>query len=295
MIAITKVPPPHIRGKRTSAEIMGNVCIALIPPAAAAVYYFGWAAFWRLLVSAAASLTAARLTAKTAAPDLAALVTGLILCLSCPAGIPLWLLAGGCFFAVCVIRDGFGGIGCNLFNPAMAARGLMIAVFPAYLGGYGLPDALSSPTPLAGGDTSPAGLLLLFTGRVGGSMGETSALMILLGAGWLLFRRIIRPAIPLLALAGFGAVILLSGESVPFHLLSGSILFGAVYIFTDYTSKPVTAAGEALFAAMTGAAAALLRLYGRYPEGVCFAVLLMNVLSPWLEHLTIRKAKEIRV
>lgn len=289
MMTIPRVPPPHIRRDRTAAQIMGDVCIALVPPSMAAVWYFGWAALWRLLIAAAASLAAARVRARSSSVDITALVTGLLLCLSCPSQIPLWLLVSGCFFAVCVVREGFGGIGQNLFNPAMAARGLMLAVFPAYLTGYGLPDGVSAATPLAvGGD-----LLTLFTGRAGGSMGETSAMMILLGLAWLLIRRVVRWYVPLLSLAGFSAVILLTGEPLLPQLLSGSILFGAVYIFTDYTGRPATAAGECLFAVGVGALTAALRVYGNYPEGVCFAVLLMNVVSPVLEQLTIHRSREV--
>ncbi len=283
MITTPRVPPPHIRQKRTSAQIMGDVCIALVPPMAAAVWYFGWAAWWRLLIAAAAALAASRISAKVPTADITAMVTGLLLGLSCPAQIPLWLLVGGCFFAVCVARDGYGGIGKNLFNPAMAARGTMLAIFPAYMTGYGLPDGVSAATPLAVGADNWS----LLTGRVGGSMGETSTMMIVLGLSWLLIRRVVRWYIPLLSLAGFSAVMLLAGKPLIPQLLSGSILFGAAYIFTDYTTRPATAAGQCLFAAGAGALTAILRVYGIYPEGVCYAVLLMNVLAPLTEQITL--------
>lgn len=270
---------------------MTDVCIALLPTMIAAVWFFGVAALLRLTVAAAASLAAGRLTGRRDGVDSAALVTGLILCLSCPSRVPLWLLVGGCFFAVCIARDALGGLGRNLFNPAMAARAMMLVVFPSSLTGYELPHALSSATPLLSG----ANWWELAVGRVGGSMGETSALMIGVGFLWLLIRRVIRwPLVPL-SLAGFAAVMLLVGEAVVPSLLSGSILFGAVFVFTDYTGQPATTAGRLLFAVFAGALTALLRLYGRYPEGVCFAVLMMNVLSPWLEAITTRKAKEVKV
>lgn len=285
MVGILRVAAPHIRRERTTADVMGDVCIALVPPAIAAVWYFGMAAFWRLLLAAASSLAAARLCSRQERPDIAALVTGLILCLSCPSQIPLWLLVGGCFFAVCVARGGFGGLGQNLFNPAMAARALMLVIFPTFLTGYGLPDALSAATPL----TTGADTWSLITGQVGGSMGETSVLMIGLGLLWLLIRRVVKPYAPLCSLLGFSAVILLSGQDLLTHLLSGSILFGITYIFTDYTGRPATVIGELVFSAGVGALAAALRVYGTYPEGVCFAVLLMNLRTPLLEYFTVRR------
>ncbi len=280
-----RVMPPHIRKKRTSADVMGDVCIALVPTVVAAVWFFKTNALLRLAVAAVSSLTAGKLTGQRNGADLAALVSGLILCLSCPSQIPLWLLTGGCFFAVCVMRDGFGGIGQNPFNPAMAARALMLVVFPSGMIGFGLPHALSSATPLM----SPTPLADLIVGNVGGSMGETSALMIALGLLWLLIRRVTRWTIPVSAFVGFAAVTLLTGQPLIRACLSGSFLFGAVFIVTDYTSKPVTKTGEMIFALTAGALTAWIRAFGPYPEGVCFAVLAANLLAPFFEHLTYKK------
>ena len=274
MIRTDRVPPPYLRRSRTTNEIMGDVCIALCPGIVSAVWMFGWAAAERILIATMASLTAARLSTRTA-PDWAAVVTGLILCLSCPVGIPLWLLIGGCFFAVCVIRDGFGGVGNNLFNPAMAARGLLLLGFPMWMNGY-FADGIASATPLIDRSTP---FWSLVTGQIGGSMGETSVLMIAIGFVWLCIRRVIAVRIPLLSLLGFSAVIGIAGEPIVYHLLSGGLLFGAVFVFTDYTTKPITRIGESVFAIGVGVLTALLRLFGVYPEGVCFAVLCMNLIS----------------
>ncbi len=274
MIRIDRIPPPHLCRQRTVNTVMGDVCIALLPCAVAAIWFFGWAAAERLVFASISSLTAARLTARTA-PDLAAMVTGLILCLSCPVGIPLWLLIGGCFFAICVIRDGFGGIGNNLFNPAMGARGLLLLGFPMWMNGYTI-DGIATATPLADGRAS---LWSLCIGRVSGSMGETSVLMIVIGFVWLCARRVISVRVPLLSLLGFTTVIGLSGESILYHVLSGGLLFAAVFVFTDYTTKPITRGGETMFAVSVGALTALMRVFGMYPEGVCFAVLCMNLIS----------------
>lgn len=280
-----RVSPPHIRRDRTTSDIMTDVCIALLPCAVAAVWFFGIAALLRLAVAVASSLAAGRLTGRRDDVDAAAVVTGLIVCLSCPAQVPLWLLTGGCFFAVCIMRDGFGGIGQNMFNPAMAARSVMLTVFPAQMIGYGLPDNVSAATPLITGSS----IWSLLVGRVAGSMGETSVLMIGVGLAWLLVRRVVRFRVPFLATAAFCIVMLATKQDVLAQLLSGSFLFGAVFIFTDFTGKPTTAVGEVCFAVLVGALTALLRLYGRYPEGVCFAVLAVNLLTPFIERITIPK------
>lgn len=282
-----RVTPPHIRKGRNSADIMGEVCVALVPTMIASVWFFGTNALLRLLVAAAASLVAGRLTNRHTNIDLAALVSGLILCLSCPSQIPLWLLTGGCFLAVCVMRDGFGGIGKNLFNPAMAARALMLVIFPSSLTGFGLPHATSSATPLV----SAAPLSNLIVGNIGGSMGETSALMIAVGLAWLLIRRATRWYLPVFTVLGFCAVAWLTGQPLLTSCLSGGLLFGAVFIVTDYTSKPITKTGELLFAFAVGALTAWIRAFGPYPEGVCFAVLAANLLSPLGEYLTYRKGR----
>ena len=286
---MTASAAPFIRVERSTASIMTTVCISLVPPSVAAVYLFGWEAALRIVVGITGAYFADRLSGFRRPFDGSAIVTGLILVLSCPVGTPLWLLAFGAVFSIFVMRDAFGGIGNNLFNPAMAARAVMLTVFPNELIGYALPDALSSATPLASVSTPPTWntLLPLIVGTVNGSMGETSALMIGLGCVWLLVRRVIRWQVPFFSLLGFSVFSFLTTGYVVMPLLSGSILFGAVYIFTDYTSKPATLLGEGIFAFGVGATIALLRDSGRYPEGVCFAILFWNVLTPLIERVTV--------
>lgn len=285
---MSSLDAPHIRSGSTTASIMTAVCISLVPPSVAAVYVFGFQAAIRLFVGTLAACAAERLYNVRRPFDGSAAVTGLILTLSCPVGTPLWLLVLGCVFAVFVMRDAFGGIGNNLFNPAMAARAVMLLVFPTALTGYTAPDTISAATPLSSAYTAPAldTVLPRVIGTTGGSMGETSALMIALGAVWLLVRRVIRLQVPLLALFGFSVISFVTTGHIVMPLLSGSILFGAVYIFTDYTGKPTPPLGEGFFAFGVGATTALFRTYGRYPEGVCFAILLWNLLTPLIERLT---------
>lgn len=283
--------PPYLRRPVSTAPLMWDVCVALIPSCLAAVYFFGMPAVWILVTAVAVSLACGwlyTLRQKHAPFDISPVVTGLILALSCPSGTPLWLIAVGCVFAIVVAKEAFGGIGCNLFNPAMLSRAVLLVTFPAFVSGYALPDATSSATPLAdiAAPLTLPRLFSLISGRVGGSLGETSALMLLLGFLYLCIRRVIRPTVPLLSLAAFSVTVALCGQPILPHLLSGSILFGAVYIFTDYTTKPATPWGEILFAVCAGTFTALFRLYGRYPEGVCFAVLCANLLAPLIETIT---------
>lgn len=279
--------PPYLHASRCTKALLLDVCIALTPPSLAAVWFFGWRAVWMLLTALSSAFVADRLSARLHGfhTDFnnSALVTGTILALSCPPGIPLWLLALACVVAIAVFRDCFGGMGANLFNPAMAARALLITIFPAQLSQYASPDAVSTATPLTGQTLSP---YLLFFGKTSGAIGETSGLLILLGGTYLIARKVISPRIPLLSLAAFSAIIVMHGDPLLPQLLSGGLLFGSVYVFTDYTGSPVTPLGEALFAVGAGALTAAFRLWGRYPEGVCFAVLTLNLITPSLDHLT---------
>ena len=283
----TRTSAPFLRSDNDTLTVMTDVGIALIPPSAAAIRYFGLRAFELLLIALLTSLAADRIAAvfrhNARRFDGSALISGWILALSCPPRTPPALLALLCLLTVWLFREAFGGIGRNLFNPAMAARAVLLTVFPAHATGYALSHAVSSATPLT--DASLP-LSALFWGRVGGSIGETSVPMLLLGGGYLLARRVIPLKAPLLSLGAFAAVTALGGGDVLRGLMSGSILFASIYIFTDYTGRPTTRVGEALFAVGCGALTALLRLYGRYPEGVCFAVLLMNLLTLPLEECT---------
>lgn len=289
---------PHIRRGRTTSAIMLDVLIALVPSAIAAVYVFGTRALLLLTVTMAACAVAQWLCLvlrKGGEFDGSALVTGALLALSLPAGTPLWAAAVGGVFAVAVIKEAFGGIGHNLFNPAMAARGLLLVAFPTLLAGYTRPDAVSSATPLSGigAPDDPAEWMPMLTGTENGSMGETSALLLLVGGIYLVLRGVIRLRVPMTCLGVFAAVIwVFGGEHGPFtgnvvaQLLSGGLMLGAFYMVTDFTTKPTTFLGELLFAGGVGALTAVLRIWGPYPEGVCFAILLMNLTVPLLEYLT---------
>lgn len=277
---------------------MLDVLIALVPSAIAAVYVFGTRALLLLTVTMAAAAVAQWLclmVRKGGEFDGSALVTGALLALSLPVGTPLWAAAAAAVFAIAVVKEAFGGIGHNLFNPAMAARGLLLVAFPTLLSGYAQPDAVSSATPLSGIGTpgGPAEWLPMLVGTENGSMGETSVLLLLVGGVYLYLRGAIRLRVPMTCLGVFAAVTWVFGGdyglftgNVVAGLLSGGLMLGAFYMVTDFTTKPTTFLGELLFAGGVGALTAVLRIWGPYPEGVCFAILLMNLTVPLLEYLT---------
>ena len=277
---------------------MLDVLIALVPSAIAAVYVFGTRALLLLTVTMAAAAVAQWLclmVRKGGEFDGSALVTGALLALSLPVGTPLWAAAAAAVFAIAVVKEAFGGIGHNLFNPAMAARGLLLVAFPTLLSGYARPDAVSSATPLSGIGTpgGPAEWLPMLVGTENGSMGETSVLLLLVGGVYLYLRGAIRLRVPMTCLGVFAAVTWVFGGdyglftgNVVAGLLSGGLMLGAFYMVTDFTTKPTTFLGELLFAGGVGALTAVLRIWGPYPEGVCFAILLMNLTVPLLEYLT---------
>ncbi len=298
---------PHIRRPRTTLSLMADVLVALIPATIAAVWLFGPRALWLLLFSMAVCQGTELLCLflrKAPGFDGSALVTGALLALSLPAGIPFWAVALAGVLSIAVVKQLFGGIGHNLFNPAMAGRALLQVAFPAVLTGYAALDATASATPLATLERNSLPNMLF--GMENGSMGETSALLLMLGGAYLYLRGVIRLRVPLCVLGGCAAVVWICGGDIPFtgpvtaHLLSGGLMMGAFFIATDYATKPATAGGEILFALGVGVLTGLLRLYGPYPEGVCYAVLLMNLAAPLLEYLTrpavygVRQAREAK-
>ena len=294
---------PHIRRKRTTSAIMADVVIALLPVCAWAVWLFRWQAAAVLATTTAVCSLADWVCLKLRGRggfDGSAAVTGLLLGLSLPAGTALWAAALAGVFAVAVVKQLPGGIGHNLFNPAMAGRALLLVALPQTLGGYVRPDAVSSATPIAEAGLD-ASLWPLFFGYENGSMGETSALLILIGMVYLCLRGVIRMRVPVTCVWSFALVYWIFGGTTPFtgaaaaQLLSGGLLLGAVFMVTDFTSKPTTPVGECLFAAGVGILTAVLRLWGPYPEGVCFAILLMNAAAPLIEWLTMPRVYGVRI
>lgn len=292
---------PHIHGGRSTAGIMRDVLIALAPATVAGAVIFGWRA---LLVVAICTLSCVGfelffnlITKKDlTVNDLSAAVTGLLLGLNLPANIPLWQCMVGSLFAIIVVKCLFGGIGCNLVNPAITARVFMIVAF----GTMAVPaiptivDTASGATPLSAPESiGTYSVTDLFLGLRGGAIGETCGAALLIGFVYLLIRRVITWHIPV---SFVGCVYLISffmegmdAMAALTMILSGGLLLGAIFMATDYVTSPATAAGKIVFGLGAGVLTVLIRYFGVYPEGVSFAILIMNILNPYIDSWTKHK------
>lgn len=287
---LTVSSSPHIRNATTTAHIMRDVLISLLPATLAATWFFGLRALFVVLFCASLCVgleALSRLVMKreNTVFDGSAAVTGVLLALTLPADVPLHLAAVGCVVAIVVVKQMFGGLGCNFVNPALTARIVMLVSFPSALTSlpknHALPDGITSATPLAGGEG--ASLLDLFFGRVNGAMGEVCKIAILLGLVYLLVRRVITPVIPICMVGTVALFSLAVGESVGEAVLSGGLLFGAVFMATDYVTSPITVKGQVLYAVGCGLFTVLIRLYASLPEGVSYAIVLMNIATPLID------------
>ena len=284
-------PSPHVRDTDTTEKIMFAVLIGLLPVVAAAIYFFRWPAVRILLFSSAAAVATEAIWQRLRGQpirigDGSALITGLLLGLSVPPTLPSWMVGVGSAFAIAIGKQVFGGLGHNPFNPALVGRAFLTASFGRAMTTWTAPlDGVTAATPLALG-AAVSRIPDLFFGQVAGSIGETSALAILLGGIYLFYKGVIDYRIPV----GIGATVtvfaLLAGENPIFHLLAGSVLFGAVYMATDMVTSPVTKAGRWIFGIGIGVIIMVIRLWGGYPEGVTFAILLMNAVTPLLNRWT---------
>ena len=284
--------PPHVLSPVSTQRLMLNVVLSLVPCAALGVYNFGLPALWVLLVYPAAAVMAELVWQALARKpirvgDLSALVTGLLLGLTLPPSTPLWMAAVGSAFAIIVAKQFFGGMGHNFMNPALVGRAMLLISWPAAMSGYVAPgaDAVSSATPLA----QSFSWTDLFMGNIPGSIGEVSKLMILAGLVWLLFTYTINIRIPLSMAAGACLVALAVGENPLSAVMSGGLLFAAVFMATDYVTSPATNKGKFIFAIGCGVITMLIRIYGNYPEGVSFAILLMNIVTPLIDRATMTR------
>ena len=292
---------PHIRAKRTTRGIMLDVIIALLPATIAGVVIFGLRALAVIGVCVASAVLSEILfnlavKKKQTIGDLSSIITGLILALNVPANVPLWQAAIGAVFAVVIVKCLFGGLGKNLVNPAATSRVFMLIAFGS-LATSAMPqgiDSASGATPLASiaEGTTPE-LMDLLLGNVGGSIGETCKVALLIGGVYLLIRKVITWHIPV---AFIGSTFLLSFIVKDFDalaalacVLSGGLILGAIFMATDYVTSPSTPLGKIVFGIGAGVITVLIRFWGVYPEGVSFAILLMNILNPFISSLTARK------
>ena len=287
---------PHIHSGRSTAGIMRDVLIALLPATVAGVVIFGLSS---LAVIAACLVSCVGfeylynllLKKEQTAGDLSAAVTGLLLALNLPATTPVWQCVVGSFFAIVIVKCLFGGIGKNLVNPAITARVFMLVAFSSVASPAmpAIADTVSGATPLSG-SAAEYSLTDLFLGNIGGAVGETCKAALLVGFFYLLIRRVITWHIPVTYI---GSVLLLSlcysGFDINTALaltLSGGLFIGAIFMATDYVTSPATNMGKIIFGIGAGLLTFLIRHFGQYPEGVSFAILTMNILSPYIDELT---------
>lgn len=287
---------PHVRDKDSTTTIMRDVLIALTPAFIASVIIFGARSILIAAVCIAVSVFAEwgyeKITERPCTiNDLSAAVTGMLLALNMPINIPLWQAAFGCIVAIVVIKQLFGGIGKNFANPAITARIVMIIAFAGSMTNWtAVSDAVTSATPLAlisSGDVkSLPTLLQMFLGKRGGAMGETSVLALLIGAGYLLYKRVITWHTPIAFIGTVFIFTAILGKEPVYQIMSGGIVLGAFFMATDYSTTPSTASGRLIFGIGCGLITVLIRVWGNYPEGVSFAILLMNILTPYISKWT---------
>ncbi len=286
---------PHIRHVDTTRGIMSDVIIALCPACIYGCILFGWRAFAVLATCVIVAVAAEGvwnilLHKPQSIGDFSAVVTGLLLGMNLPSTVPLWVAAIGSIAAIIVVKQMFGGIGCNFANPAIAARIILLVSFPSYLTKFVEPlsDAVTSATPLAAGAGSLS-LKTLFFGMHSGCIGETSAFLLLLGGLYLVLRRVISPVIPLCFIGTVALLSFCAGQNALTAILSGGLMLGAIFMATDYTTTPITLSGKAIFAVGCGIITFVIRRFGSLPEGVSYSILLMNILTPHIDRLTMRK------
>jgi len=296
---------PHVKSPRTTRDIMLDVCLALLPALGGAVWCFGTRVLAVVAVSVGSCVGLEALMRRVmkkeqTVGDLSAVVTGLLLAFNLPATLPLWMIPIGSLVAIVVVKELFGGIGQNFANPAITARIVLLLSFPMQMTAWNIPnghswgaDAVASATPLkalaAGEMGGLPSLMDMFLGRRAGSLGEACAVALLLGLVYLCVFRVITPVVPLCFVGTVAVFSLFVGRFDPsfvaYELLGGGLLLGAIFMATDYATSPVGTKGKIVFAVGCGLITCLIRFYGGMPEGVSFAILLMNLLVPHIENL----------
>lgn len=294
---------PHIGTKDTVSRVMLDVIIALLPATMGSIYFFGLPAFKLIMVSVIAAVATEaiiqKLTKKTITiKDCSAALTGLLLAMNIPPAAPWWIAAVGSAFAIGIAKQAFGGLGQNFINPALAGRAMLMASWPVIMTTWSAPgpDAVATVTPLAllkpGSEATGElpSLMDAFVGNIGGCIGETSALLLLIGAAYLFYRRVISWRIPFTYIATVAVITLVASggdfTNMLYHLFTGGLMIGAFFMATDYSSSPITVKGQIIFGIGAGVITSVIRLYGGYPEGVSYSILLMNLAAPIIEKYT---------
>ncbi len=283
---------PHVTTKNSTAVIMRDVLIALLPAVLAGCVVFGLRALLVVAVTTAACVFFEWGFEKlchtpSTISDLSAAVTGVLLAMNLPVSIPLWQAVFGALVAIVAVKGLFGGIGKNFANPAITARIVMFLAFSKSMTAWVFPDAVSSATPLAMmANGESVDYLTLLLGNHGGCLGETSALALLIGFAYLLIRGVISWHTPVCFVGTVFVMSLILGQDAVGQILSGGLMLGAIFMATDYSTTPSTNLGRVLFGIGAGLLTVLIRFYGAYAEGVSFAILFMNILTPYLSKWT---------
>lgn len=305
---------PHAHAPITVSRVMLDVILALLPTTVAGCIFFGLPAVWTVLVCVGSAVATEALCRwamgrEQTVFDFSAVLTGLLLALNLPAGLPLWMAAFGSVFAIAIAKQVFGGLGMNPFNPALAARAFLLISFTGPMTTWlkpfwwRTPEAITTATPLAAMKTMYAteavasatphaanalpSTIDLFLGTMPGCIGEVSAVALLVGAVYLLIRRVITWHIPVSFLATCAVcALVMGGAPVLTQLLTGGVMIGACFMATDYVTSPTTAKGKLIFGCGCGFLCMLIRRYGAYPEGCSFAILVMNAFAPLISRWT---------
>ena len=292
-------PSPHIRSSLTTQKVMLHVIIALFPAVVAGTIIFGLRALLLVVLCATFCVLAEYIfniitKRKQTVSDLSAVVTGILLALNLPVSLPIYMAAIGCFAAIVVAKQFFGGIGQNFANPAITGRIVLMLSFTSRMTTWNAPfwyvdggtDAVTTATPLVM-DTDLPSYLDMFLGLRGGCIGETCIAAILLGGLYLISMRLINPVTPI---AFVGTVALFTSiQSTAYQLLGGGLMLGAFFMATDYATTPITSKGKLIFAIGCGIITFVIRQFGTYPEGVSYSILVMNILTPQIDKLTMSK------
>ncbi len=315
---------PHMQTSRNTRSIMLDVIIALIPAILGAILFFGFDALRVIFTSVAACVMfewiACRywLKTKNTTTDLSAVITGLLLAFNLPSGMPSWMILVGAFIAIIIAKVCFGGIGQNIFNPALIGRVFLFISFPVQMTSWPKPhflhlispDGQTGATPLriiktinstnldevTSSTLELPSYLDMFLGNIGGCIGEISALAILIGLAYMLWRKVITWHIPVYFLATvfiMTSILYCLTKDIKFlplaHMLSGGLMLGAVFMATDYTTSPMTIKGQIIFAIGCGLLTVIIRGFSAYPEGVSFAILIMNALVPLIDKISVQR------
>ena len=303
---------PHVRSKESISKIMWSVVAALVPAAAFGVYYFGMNGLVNIIVAIVSAVIFEFLWEKmmhkrVTIADGSAVITGLLLAMCCPPSLPWWMSVIGSFLAIVVCKQSMGGLGYNLFNPAHVGRAGLMVSWPVAMTTWtqmngSVVDGVAGATPLNvlkhGGTEALFNLFgtndwaaiykSMFFGFRGGSLGETSTVLLILGGLFLIYRGYIKWQVPVIMIATVGILMgLVAGDAhlAVFHMMAGGLIIGAFFMATDMVTAPITLKGQMLFALGCGIITVLIRLLGGYPEGVCYSMLLMNALTPLIDRV----------